>query len=102
MATIGTFKTTDNGFSGTIRTLDQRFPVELIREDHPQGDRPDYRAFSDGFEVGAGWIKTAQETGREYVSLKFDAPSFRAPIFGNLVDDGQGGHNVFWSRRERD
>jgi uncharacterized protein (DUF736 family) len=102
MATIGTFKATDNGYTGNIRTLDQRFPVELIREDHPQGDRPDYRAFSDGFEVGAGWIKTAQETGREYVSLKFDAPSFRAPIFGNLVDDGQGGHNVFWSRRERD
>ena len=49
MAQIGTFTRGDDGsFTGTIR---------------------------NGVELGAGWSKTAKDTGAEYVSVKLDDPS---------------------------
>ncbi|MDI7774735.1 DUF736 domain-containing protein [Asticcacaulis sp. EMRT-3] len=51
-------------------------------------------------EIGAGWIKTARESNRDYVSLKLDDPSLPAPIFGSLVqaEDSETYH-LIWSRR---
>jgi uncharacterized protein (DUF736 family) len=42
-------------------------------------------------EIGAVWAKRSNE-GRDYLSLKLDAPGFIAPIFSNLFDspDGEG------------
>ena len=42
-------------------------------------------------EFGAAWKKTAQESDREYLSVKLDDPSFPAPIYASLVkiEDGQ-------------
>ena len=39
------------------------------------------------------------EQGRDYLSLKFDDPSFNAPIYANLFDDEGGeGYTLLWSR----
>ena len=54
-------------------------------------------------EFGAAWKKTARETGREYLSVKLDDPSFPAPIYASLVEAEDGsGHNLIWSRRNGD
>lgn len=51
-------------------------------------------------EFSAAWKKTARETGREYLSVKLDDPSFPAPIYASLVDAEDGSsHNLIWSRR---
>ena len=49
-------------------------------------------------EIGAAWSKRSNE-GRDYLGLKLDDPSFTAPIFANLFDDGEcEGYSLIWSR----
>ncbi|WP_246722869.1 DUF736 domain-containing protein [Aureimonas sp. OT7] len=56
--------------------------------------------FAGATEFGAAWNKTARETGREYLSVKLDDPSFPAPIYASLVEAEDGSsHNLIWSRR---
>ena len=59
---------------------------------------PDYRVTANGVEVGAGWCRTARETGAEYLSLKLDDPSFTAPVYASLVQGDKGEHRLIWSR----
>ena len=51
-------------------------------------------------EVGAGWKRTAKETGREFFSVKLDDPSFPAPIYASLVEV-ENGYALIWSRPDR-
>ena len=51
-----------------------------------------------GVELGAGWSRTARETGAEYLSLKLDDPSFTAPVYASLVQGDKGEHKLIWSR----
>jgi uncharacterized protein (DUF736 family) len=48
--------------------------------------------------VGAAWEKTAESSGREYLSVRLDDPSFAAPIFANLIEQEDGTHELVWSR----
>ena len=59
---------------------------------------PDYRVAANGVELGAGWRKTAKDTGAEYVSVKLDDPSFTAPVYASLVLGVGGEHKLIWSR----
>ena len=59
------------------RTLSIRTPVEIVPNSRKANDaQPDYRVFADGAEVGAGWIRTSETSGRDYVSLSLAAPEF--------------------------
>ena len=81
MATIGTFTKTENGFTGTIKTLSLN--VKTVKFVPAEGDSergPDFRIFAGATDFGAAWKKTARETQREYLSVKLDDPSFPAPI----------------------
>jgi uncharacterized protein (DUF736 family) len=102
MAIIGTFTKGDNGiFTGTIRTLGINAKIRIVPEtDKTRDNAPDYRVFAQTFEVGAAWKKTAQESGRDYLSLKLDDPGFAQPIFASLfpAEDGEG-FSLLWSRR---
>ena len=74
MATIGTFTKTENGFTGTVKTLS----LNVKREVRPaEGDsaRPRLPHLRRCQEFGAAWKKT-RETQREYLSVKLDDPSF--------------------------
>ena len=54
-------------------------------------------------EFGAAWKKTARETGRDYLSVKLDDPSFPAPIYASLVEgEEQGTFALIWSRLNAD
>ena len=50
-----------------------------------------------GVELGAAWQKVSEQTGREYLSVKLDDPSFPAPIYASLVEN-EDGYALIWSR----
>ena len=50
-------------------------------------------------EIGAAWSKRSNE-GRDYLSVKLDDPSFTAPIYANLVEDGDA-FSLIWSRSRK-
>ena len=45
MATIGTFASTGNGFSGSIKTLNLNVKAKLVRIENPSDKGPHFRIF---------------------------------------------------------
>ncbi|MGK6316867.1 DUF736 domain-containing protein [Neorhizobium sp. DT-125] len=100
MATIGSFISNGTGFTGIIKTLNLSVRAQLVRIERTSEDAPDYRIFAGNVEFGAGWIKTAKESERDYVSVKLDDPSFPAPIQAKLVQvAGEEALQLIWDRR---
>jgi len=99
MATIGTFKRTDKGFDGTIKTLTLNVKAQLQQQTPDNDKAPNYRVFAGSVELGAGWTKRSQ-SGADYVAVKLDDPSFSAPVFANLVEQ-DGNWVLIWSRPAR-
>ncbi|QEE43319.1 DUF736 domain-containing protein (plasmid) [Rhizobium sp. WL3] len=103
MATIGTFTSTENGFTGSIRTLALNVKARIARVENPSDKGPQYRIFAGSVELGAAWQKRSAETDRDYLSIKLDDPSFPAPIYATLTEvDGEDGYQLIWSRPNRD
>jgi len=103
MATIGSFIASDNGFTGSIKTLTLNIKAKFAPSDKENDKAPDYRIFAGATEFGAAWKKTARDSDREYLSVKLDDPSFPAPIYASLVKiDGDEGYILIWSRRSGD
>jgi uncharacterized protein (DUF736 family) len=99
MATIGTFTKSDNGFGGQIKTVTLNVKAKFAPAEKENDKAPDYRIFAGQTELGAAWKKTSN-AGREYLSVKFDDPTFPAPIFASLVAvEGGDGYALIWSRR---
>ncbi|GAA4161853.1 hypothetical protein GCM10023069_08370 [Shinella granuli] len=46
MATIGTFTSTANGFTGTIKTLNLNVKARIERVDNPSDKGPHFRLYS--------------------------------------------------------
>lgn len=55
MATIGTFTTTANGFTGSIKTLTLNVKAHVERVEIPSDKGPHFRIFSGAVELGAAW-----------------------------------------------
>ncbi|MHA6732324.1 DUF736 domain-containing protein [Devosia sp. A369] len=103
MATIGTFTTTANGFTGSIKTLTLNVKARLERVENPSDKGPHFRIFSGAAELGAAWQKVSKETERDYLSIKLDDPSFPAPIYATLIEvEGEESLQLIWSRPNRD
>ena len=100
MATIGTFTKTANGdITGTVKTLALNVKAKFVPAEGESERGPDYRIFAGATEFGAAWKKTARETGREYLSVKLDDPTFAAPIYATLVEtETPGEYALIWSR----
>ena len=98
MAQIGTFTRNEDGsFVGAIKTFNLNIKARLFVAEKESDKSPDLRALAGTIEIGAGWKKTAKETGREYHSVKLDDSSFPAPIYASLVEN-EGGYVLIWSR----
>jgi len=77
MPAIGHVTRDGNGFKGQLRTLSIRTDIEIVPNTRKSGDtQPDYRISAAGVEVGAGWIRRGEMSGRDYVSLSLAAPEF--------------------------
>ena len=102
MATIGTFASTGNGFSGSIKTLNLNVKAKLVRIENPSDKGPHYRIYAGNVELGAAWQKRSEQD-RDYLSVKLDDPSFPAPIYATLIEvEGEEGLQLIWSRPNRD
>ncbi|MDQ0995979.1 uncharacterized protein (DUF736 family) [Phyllobacterium ifriqiyense] len=103
MATIGTFTSTENGFTGSVRTLALNVRARIARIDNPSDKGPHYRIYAGNVELGAAWQKRSNESERDYLSVKLDDPSFPAPIYATLTEvDGEAALHLIWSRPNRD
>jgi uncharacterized protein (DUF736 family) len=103
MATIGTFTASNNGFTGSVKTLTLNVKATFVATEKENDKAPDYRILAGATEFGAAWKKTARETDREYLSVKLDDPSFPAPIYATLVEtEASGTYSLIWSRRNGD
>ena len=103
MATIGTFTASNNGFTGSVKTLTLNVKATFVATEKENDKAPDYRILAGATEFGAAWKKTAQNSEREYLSVKLDDPSFPAPIYASLVKvEGDEGFTLIWSRRSGD
>lgn len=78
-------KQSNGGFKGQLRTLAIRADIEIVPNRGKMGDQPDYRVLSNGFELGGGWIRTGEVSGREYIRVSVSAPELGArPLYANL------------------
>lgn len=102
MATIGTFKQSGNEFTGEIVTLSvQAKSVRIVPEEQKGNENaPSHRIHAGKAEIGAAWNRRSSE-GRDYLSVKLDDPSFMAPIYANLFEDGGGSHSLVWTRSRK-
>ncbi|MEG8049020.1 DUF736 family protein [Sphingomonas aurantiaca] len=77
MPAIGYVNRDGNGFKGQLKTLSIRTEIEIIPNTRKSGDtQPDYRVSAAGVEVGAGWVRRGEMSGKDYVSLSLAAPEF--------------------------
>ncbi len=77
MPAIGYVTREGNGFKGQLRTLTIRTDIAIVPNSSKSGDtQPDYRVLADGVEVGAGWVRRGEMSGKDYVSLSLAAPEF--------------------------
>ncbi|WP_449472579.1 DUF736 domain-containing protein [Sphingobium chungangianum] len=86
MPAIGYVTRNGEGFKGQIRTLSIRTEVEIVPNSRKSSDvQPDYRVVSGGAEIGAGWVRRSEMSGKDYVSLSLAAPEFGPRrIYANL------------------
>lgn len=99
MATIGTFTRTENGYTGSVKTLTLNVKtVKFSREEGENEKGPAYRIFAGATEFGAAWRERSAK-GNDYLSVKLDDPSFPAPIYASLVETDGEELALIWSRR---
>lgn len=98
MPAIGHVTSNSNGgFKGQLRTLSIKANVEIVPNQMKSGEaQPDYLVLSDGTEIGAGWLRRSENSGRDYVSLSLAAPEFGPRrIYANLGRAAGGDENSF-------
>jgi uncharacterized protein (DUF736 family) len=76
----------------------RRWSLEQIcRLNTENPTHPDFRVVTQGVEVGAGWIRRGETSGKDYVSLSLTAPEFGPRrLYANLGRAaGQDDDSVF-------
>ena len=107
MATIGYVTKRDDGrYEGELKTLSVRASIAIL----PIGDKlsdnqPDFRVMSQGIEIGAGWQRIGQTSGKEYVALSIAAPEFGSrTLYANLGraagQDDDSVYALIWNPQE--
>ena len=86
MATIGTFTSTENGFTGSIRTLALNVKARIARVENPSDKGPQFRVYAGSVELGAAWQKTSEQ-GRDsgVIALTYENED---PILARQVLEG--------------
>lgn len=96
-------KQRSGGFSGNLKTLSIRAAIEIVPNRSKTSDtQPDFRVLSEGVEIGAGWQRTGETSGKDYVSLSLAAPEFGPrKLYANLGraagQDDDDAYAVIWN-----
>ncbi|MGJ0239850.1 DUF736 domain-containing protein [Novosphingobium fluoreni] len=103
MPAIGYVTRDGQSFKGQLRTLSIRTDIEIVPNTRKSGDtQPDYRVSAAGVEVGAGWVRRGEMSGRDYVSLSLAAPEFGPRrLYANLGraagQDDEDAFAIIWN-----
>lgn len=103
MPTIGhVTRTSNGGFKGQLKTLSIQADIAIVVNDKKTNDvQPDYRVVSGDVEIGAGWLRRSEASGRDYVSLSLAAPEFGPRrIYTNLgrsTDEDKDAFALIWN-----
>ena len=103
MPAIGFVTRVADGFKGQLKTLSIRTEIEIIPNTRKSGDtQPDYRVSAAGVEVGAGWVRRGEMSGKDYVSLSLAAPEFGPRrLYANLGraagQDDEDAFAIIWN-----
>jgi uncharacterized protein (DUF736 family) len=87
MASIGTVtRKADGSFIGTLATISIKAHIAILPNTAKKSDaQPDFRVYSGKVEVGAGWKRISDASGKAYVSLSLATPEFgRGKIYTTL------------------
>jgi uncharacterized protein (DUF736 family) len=92
----------DGSFKGSIRTLSVSAEITIIPNRGKSGEQPDYRVLAGNVELGGGWIRTGEVSGREYVRLAMSAPELgQRTLYANLGraagQDDEDSYAIIWS-----
>jgi len=90
-------KSDDGSFKGQLKTLSISADIAIVANRSKSADtQPDYRVLSDGVEIGAGWMRRSESSGRDYVSLSLAAPEFGPRrLYANLGQAAGGPEDKF-------
>ncbi|WP_066826513.1 DUF736 domain-containing protein [Sphingomonas mali] len=90
-------KNDDGSFKGQLKTLSISAEIAIVSNRSKSADtQPDYRVLSDGVEIGAGWNRRSETSGRDYVSLSLAAPEFGPRrLYANLGQAAGGPEDRF-------
>jgi len=91
-------KHANGGFKGQIKTLSIRADIDIVPNNSKSTDtQPDFRVLTQGVEIGAGWVRKGEVSGKDYVSLSLAAPEFGPrKLYANLGRAaGQDDEDVF-------
>jgi uncharacterized protein (DUF736 family) len=79
-------KQKDGNFKGQLKTLSFKAPIDILLNPTKSGSiQPDYRMYSAGVEIGAGWRKKGKTSGEDYISLSLADPSLGSKkLYANL------------------
>ncbi|KQM17233.1 hypothetical protein ASE73_09640 [Sphingomonas sp. Leaf24] len=103
MPAIGYVTRNGEGFKGQLKTLSIRAEIEIIpNRGKTSENQPDYRVLAEGSEVGGGWIRTGERSGKDYVSLAMAAPEFGPrTLYANLGraagQDDEDAFAIIWN-----
>ena len=97
-------KQQNGGFKGQLKTLSIRAEIEILPNSGKSADnQPDFRVLTrSGYEIGAGWIRKGETSGKDYVSLSLAAPEFGSrKLYANLGraagQDDDDTYAVIWN-----
>jgi uncharacterized protein (DUF736 family) len=96
-------KQANGGYKGYLKTVSIRADIDLVPNAAKSADiQPDFRVLTQGVEIGAGWVRTGETSGKEYVSLSLAAPEFGPrKLYANLGraagQDDEDAFAVIWN-----
>jgi uncharacterized protein (DUF736 family) len=104
MSAIGYVTRQSSGsYKGQVKTLSIRAEIEIIPNNRKENDsQPDFRVLAGGIDVGAGWVRTGEMSGKDYVSLVMAAPEFGPrKLYANLGraagQDDEDVYAIIWN-----
>ena len=79
-------KENDGRYSGQLKTISIKADIDIVPNANKTTDsQPDFRVLTQGTEIGAGWTKKGETSGKDYVSLSLAAPEFGPKkLYANL------------------